>query len=471
MDEAADLLAAHLAALPAPQLDRIAQTVLHAAPTTRALAERALTQRLLDPQWIAATLDRLSDRATQALASLVRAGVPVVRRDASALASDPNEDPLEALEDHGLVTPVRTGRGMPTHVAITPGMMPALEAYFAQASTPQAGSGLRLAAARRRFDLALFIASVGQHPPRLTRQGRLHAGDLASLAATLEPLGLSTGTLERRLADLLELGAVAPDAGRLKLVPEHALDIEHLALRLALLELAAPSTPEPALAMVSRLLPAGTQLPLRELLEAIQAELLRERAAELDEQARSARRELAESLGTLVGLSSLLLLDDEGRPLTGAGDVLHEQIASRSTLHAALDPQLGALLRGERIDRGPYEAGHVQSSFEVIAGAGANPSLVARIALCASLNRADWAAVLRLERRSVTQAASLGLNSEELVSALAALSPHGVPANVEVVVRDWFAAAEHGQPPSPLSVPALEQLRDAALAALPAPAA
>ena len=116
-------------------------------------------------------------------------------------------------------------------------------------------------------------------------------------------------------------------------------------------------------------------------------------------------------------------------------------------------------------DARTFARGHVQSSFEVVADRACDPTLVARIALCSRLVRADRAAVLVLDRAIATQAGVFGVEVDGLLDDLAALGGQAVPGNVATILRGWFATPAHppadrGQPPD---VGALAQAARAAV--------
>src|SRR5690554_4135003 len=76
-----DELSEWLSLLPEPQLDRLAENVLGAQPSSRALTERALAQRLSDAAWAHDTLEMLGAQAKAAAQTLLDAAVPVRRTD------------------------------------------------------------------------------------------------------------------------------------------------------------------------------------------------------------------------------------------------------------------------------------------------------------------------------------------------------------------------------------------------------
>lgn len=463
----ADTLSEWLDALPAPAFAELAATVLGSVPTTHGLARRALEQHLCDEAWIDQTLAKLGPRARTALATLSLAGVPVLRADALSLSGGPDVDPIEQLEAHGLITAVRSGPGMPTHVAVTPGLAEIIRTRTIGLPTATvAGAGPLLGGARRRFQLALVVATLVQHPPRLTRDGRPHAADLATLAHALAPLGLSPARLLRELSDLTELGLLAVDASRLHVVLPEATDIDASYLRLSFEELAAPSLPEETLAVVARLVASGSTLSMGGLLDAARGALLRDRAEASELHRKGARRELIETLSSTLGLQAVVLLDASGQPIAGAGDELLARVADGEELSIALDPAVTALLRGEPPPTARVLPGHVQSSFEIVADPSCAPSLIACVGAAAELVRADRAAVLRLTGTSVRRALEAGLAFEVLDAALAALSGRPVPSNVEHTLRDWARGHAGVAPRPPVPPTALEPLVVAARSAL-----
>lgn len=453
-------LADWLSSLPQPRVQQLAAQVLGTVPGSRAAIERAVAQRLGDPAWVRTTLARLGAGAQAAWQVLVDAKGPVRRSDLLSLTSDRHEDVIDALEAHGLVTAVKTGPGMPTHVTLTPGLSASPAPDDAQALAPAGLPGLALASDRRRFQLALTVGLLFQHPPRLTRSGALHTTDLSRLSQRLQPLGVTPRRLAQEVSDLQDLGALAMHDERLTPVPSLALDIPALHLRLALEELSAPSLPDEAAAAIARLLEPGATLSLSHLLEVARARLLRQRADEDERPTTGARADLVHTLTALLSLESLVLLDDEGQPVTAEGD---ELLAQAQSIRLALDPQVAEVLRGDRPAPARRRFGHVQSSFEIVADAGVDPSLVATACAFSQLVRADLAATMRLERDSLRRALAAGLAPQQLAAALEALSGRPLPQNVAMTLTDWLRDAP--SPPTraaPPPVP-LEQLRDAAV--------
>jgi hypothetical protein len=461
-----EALAAHLASLPAPQFARVVSAVLGTGtPLSRDLAVDAVARQLLDREWLERTLARLGPAATAAFAAVVRAGTPVLRRDVTALSAHHDVDPVDVLEEHGLLTPVRTGRGMPTHVALTPGLQEIVVDSVAAAADERAPESA-YAGSGRRFELALMLAFVAQHPPRLIRAGRVHGSDISRLAEHLAPLGLRTATLERRLNEWSDAGAARDVGGRLCPMSQAFTDIEELYLRLALSQLAAPSIPEGALQIVSRLLPAGAVLTLRDAIDFAQSLLLRSRAEASDMERKGARSELLEVARCVLTLDAVLLQDDAGRAV--AMDEAHLLTTGSQSPRLVLEPSVAAILRGEALPKPVFRHGHVQSSFEVVADSTCDPSVVARVAVWSRLVRADRAAVLMLERPTVAQARALGFHLTDLLADLKMLSGMPVPGNVAFVLKDWFDAAPEATSHSLVDGQLLDfaYVRDAARTAL-----
>lgn len=428
-------LAEWLALLPEPQLHRLATNVLGAQPASRVLTERALAQRLSDAEWARGVLEKLGPQAKTAARALLDAAVPVRRADLASLTSDNDGDPLEALEDHGLVVAVKTGPGMPTHVALAPGVAALLRLEKPQAPDPDQLTGAALGSARRRFHLALTLGLLFQHPPRLTRNEAVHSTDLAALAARLAPLGVTQPRLARELSVLTDLGALVGQDGRLVPVPQLALNVTELHLRLALEELASSALPDEAAAAVAMLVQPHRSLSLAHLLNVAQTALLRERADDEDKPHRGARGELVRTLSSLLTLEALVLLDADGHPVSPDSDEVRQK---GQELLVMLDPSVAAMLRGEEPKTSVFRTGHVQSSFEIVADAGADPSLVATVAAFSRLARADFAAVMRLERASLRRALNAGLSPALLATALEALSGRPLPPNVAITLADWL---------------------------------
>jgi hypothetical protein len=464
-----EALVAHLLSLPSPQLARIAHTVLGAPRGTADHTAHAIAERLLDPEWVRRTLAALGADARAALATIARAGTPVLRRDIAALASSHGIDPVDALEERGIVRPVRLGRGMPTHVALAPELSNRVLALLPEDSDGTAAGGRALTGARRRFELALMLAAVGQHPPRLTRTGRLHASDLQRLESHLAPLGLHADAIEKRLTRWVDVGAAVLEGGVAATTSAAFDNVPHLALLLALTQLAAPATPEETTRIVGRLLATGGTLPLRTAIALAQTSLLQKRAEDSEGSQRGARAELVDIVRSLLSLDAIVLQDADGTPIPIDDSTSLQFKESQPTL--ALDPLVAAALRGEPAPPDRYSRGHVQSSFEIVADSACDPTLIAGIAVWSRLVRADRAAVLRLEKETIARARTLGFRLDQLLSSLAALGDGPVPANVSTMIRGWFASApdpadtmRHG---TRLRVELADALREARTAVLP----
>jgi hypothetical protein len=446
----------HLATLPGPRRRRLALAVAGAEED-----EGALARRLSEPATAAALVARAGELAPRLLLVLLDAQVPVLRADLAGLVRG-GGDALDALEECGLVAALKTGAGMAEHVAITPGLADVLAACVrpAAASAP-AALGAARSGQRRRYELALVVAALARVRPRLTRAGQLHQADVQALAALLAPVGRRAERLEAELSALLEDGALAQDAGHLVPVPGTADDPRALRLRRALAELLAPALSERVLPLVAQLL-AGRVLLVREVVAQVQAALLRERALSTEAlRPKAARAEVLESLGPLLSLASVALLDGAGRAAAPGDHLAVERALSGEAYALALDPDVAAYLQDAPPPAEAPGQGHVQASFEIVADDTCDAAVLARTGLFARLTAADRAAVLRLDERSVAQGAALGLGADAMLAALRALGRHDVPANVERSVRDWAARAPVRAAPDPLLPPApLAGLRD-----------
>ncbi len=466
----AEELLAHLTSLPPPQLTRIAKAVLGGSGPTSSLTVNAIAARLGDAEWLKTTFAQLGADARAALATIARAGVPVLRRDVSALASTHGVDPVDTLEEQGIVCAIRVGRGMPTHVALAPGLSGLVLALLPETADGAPGRGPAFAGARRRFELALTLAAVGQHPLRLTRTGRLHASDLKRLENHLSPLGLHAEAIEQRLTRWTDVGAACVEGGQLRLTNVALQDVPRLALILSMAQLAAPATPEETSRIVGRLLATGGTLPLRTAIELAQTSLLRKRADEesTERNQRGARSELVDVVRSLLSLDAIVLQDADGTPIP-IDDTTSLHFLDRQPV-VALEPFTAAALRNEPPPEITYARGHVQSSFEIVADSASDPTLIAGVAIWSRLVRADRAAVLRLEKETVARGKALGLELERLLSSLAALGDAPVPGNVALLIRDWFAAAPADaiRPPPGALMNLAEATQEARAAVMPA---
>lgn len=457
----ADGLATWLETLPAAARDRIARTLMGSGSEND-----SLDVKLADDAFLGAVIEGLSDRELRALEGLAAAGVPVLRADVTALAKA-GDDPVEALADRALVVPVRTGRGMPTHVALTPPLADRIRRHLdAARTTGLAPVSADHAARRRRFEFALLFGSIAQHPPRMTRAGQLHTGDLGKLSEQLAGTSFaSTKRIERTLAKLLEQGAVTPSQGRLELVPPAATDVGGLFLRLALAEFGAPSLPDLTRALLSRAL-THERVPVIEAVRELEAGLLRERSTMEDQARRGARKELSEALLAALDATGVLVLSRSGTPLAAESTETLARLAQGEELSIAIDPAVRATLQNAPVPATPHRAGFVQGSFEVVADVACDPSLVVRIGLCAELVRADHAATFRITKTSIARAAALGTSQESILADLRIFSSKDISANVARMVVEWHPGKVEPAPVPIFPAPALDGLLDDARRAL-----
>lgn len=471
----AEALRSWLSGLAPAALVRIGRNVLADVPPQRDRLELALAERLGDDQWLEGAVEGLPERELRALKGLVSARVPVLRNDLHGLASA-GEDPIDHLEDRGLVTAVRTGRGMPTHVSVTPGLDERLRRLLEGATAMiEAPATPEHAARKRRFDLALLVSELAQHPPRLTRNGQLHTADVTRISERLAGTFASAPSrLEKLVAQFLDHGAITPLHGRIEIVPAIACDVDRLHLRLALAELAAPSFHDAAKLIVQNALKTGP-VSLTAVIREAQADLLRSRSELVDAARMGVKRELADTLHAVLDSISLLVLARDGTPLTGAtADEARQKLARGEDLLLALDPVVGAALLGVDPLIPRPGRGFVQGSFEVVADASCPPDAVAQVGLVSELVRADHAAVFQITRDSVLRAAQLGIPHTDCLAAFERLSGQPTPANVARLLGDWHAAAGPASTPAaPLLPPTpfetlLREAREAVGVAAPA---
>lgn len=462
----AESTAAWLRTLPDATLERVGTTVLEAGPRDRAQLEAAIASHLEQPAFAATVLAKLGDVAARAIDALLQAGVPILRRDLHALVQAPGRDVLGELENHALVVAVRAeAKGMPTLVALAPGMEDAIRRARALEIPAAPAPPLAWAASRRRIELACLVASIAQRAPRLTREGRLHASDLGQVVRDLGAFGASPPRVERRLGQLIEVGAIAPHGGRLAPVLPSAERIDPLFTNLALLELAQPSVPDEALRLVARVLRAAP-LGLQAALDGLRTALLRLRSTSTAAASQGARQEFTSIVQSILDLSAVLVIDGEGAPLALRPDVTSLAGASNGFV-LALDPAIAAALSGRSPAESVHARGHVQASFDVVADGNCDPSLVARLGCFAELIRADRAIEFRLTRESVGRGYAIGGSGPGLLAALAALSGRSVPQNVERALEAWATL-----PASPAQAvfpePAVDELLAAARSRLEA---
>jgi hypothetical protein len=88
--------------------------------------------------------------------------------------------------------------------------------------------------------------------------------------------------------------------------------------------------------------------------------------------------------------------------------------------------------------------GHVTPSFEVMLGPAASLEVVAVVGLVAELVRLDHVLTFKLSAASVAAGIAAGVAHDDMWRALQSVGPHGMPPNVEVLVRDWASQARFG---------------------------
>jgi hypothetical protein len=88
--------------------------------------------------------------------------------------------------------------------------------------------------------------------------------------------------------------------------------------------------------------------------------------------------------------------------------------------------------------------GHVTPSFEVMLGPAASLEVVAVVGLVAELVRLDHVLTFKLSATSVAAGMAAGVARDDMWRALQSVGPHGMPPNVEVLVRDWASQARFG---------------------------
>lgn len=408
-----------LSSLPEGAIDRIARKVLGTGVSGRHLAERAIAQHLCDPVWVGRTVDALGVAERRALELLVRLGHPVSREDVASLFATRQHDPFDELEQLGLVLPVRTGKGMPSHVTSAPGL-----AFSSEVDSRRRGDveqAARLAGERQRFERAVLLGTAAAAGLRVTSKGRVHATDLQRLKARFVPW--TEAALSRELDWMREVGVLSIDGGRLVLGPR-AEEIESLLLIAPLAELADEALDEQVLRVVSGLLRSGGTLPLGELIDRLRAGLLGE---DVEDEGRRIRRELAQVVGDLLGLRAVLLLDEAGALLTPE-DALR-RTASGEPCVVAIDPAILRILDEEAPPERGAERGWVLPNLEVVAGPGCDLAAVSVVAAFAGLQRLEQVGTWRLDRRSMQRGLEAGGSAEALAGALQSLG-EAVPDTV-----------------------------------------
>ncbi|MCA9605058.1 MAG: helicase-associated domain-containing protein [Myxococcales bacterium] len=94
-----------------------------------------------------------------------------------------------------------------------------------------------------------------------------------------------------------------------------------------------------------------------------------------------------------------------------------------------------------RVVRGGGGDGHVTPSFEVMLGPGADPSLVATVALATEPGRMDVVLTRKITPASVGAACAAGLAGDPILAALDRVGRHPVPDNVRFLVEEWASSA------------------------------
>jgi len=82
----------------------------------------------------------------------------------------------------------------------------------------------------------------------------------------------------------------------------------------------------------------------------------------------------------------------------------------------------------------------VAPNFEVVAPFSIHPRLLLEVGALADLVHADQALMFRISRNSIYRALKAGMDGEAILGVLRQGSPHPLPQNVEVTIREWVAA-------------------------------
>ena len=259
---------------------------------------------------------------------------------------------------------------------------------------------------RTLLALALFPGLVAQRRPRVTRSGELHAADATKLERALgEARGLFA-TWDRLGAFEEVDGALAPIASRVRRLLEDpgGLVAEFLKQRLgdlgwSLATLAAQTESGDRLELGSSLLAIGLRANF---------------SFGFDTPSLAARVERDD-----LRFSPLLYVDP-------SEDVL------------ALPTDVRAAIRGEPLAIGPSAAGFVQPNYEVVLPPGVPLAAAFIIGCAAELVHVEAVARLKLTRESVLAARSVGLDVDDVVQALEAISgARGLPAAVKHAIEEW----------------------------------
>ncbi|MFM2152609.1 MAG: Helicase conserved C-terminal domain [Pseudomonadota bacterium] len=441
----ADTLYGWLASLPDVAIARLAGHILGESEAISGTRAR-IAARLRDTAWLAGTMAGLDPAARRALSLIVGAALPVRLRDVAELVRVPESDPLARLEELGLVAAENDGL-----VAPSPGLAPLMRPHVS-APLPHATQAaidphaLQAGHRRRLLERAGLLAALASHPPRSTRDGRLHASDAARLVGKLTAFGWSPDTLERRVSAFVELGAVGlgPDGRWWPAAPATGA-IETLFVAEALAELSAPATPDAVLALVTRLRRHGPTT-IEQAREAFERQLLQQRATAVEPDRRSARSEVKGQLARLLTLSAVVVSETEDGATVG------------------LDPAVAAMLDGVPAAAVSPARGHVTPSLEVVADGAADASLLAAIGLFTELDSIDRAVTMRLTPASVARGRSLGMKVDEMRAALSGLTGRELPPTVGRLIESAGASPIAVLPLHP--APDVAALREAGLWAL-----
>jgi hypothetical protein len=267
---------------------------------------------------------------------------------------------------------------------------------------PRPGVGL----GRTLLMLALFPGLVAQRRPRVTRSRELHGADATKLERALGDARGLFATWER-LGAFEEIdGALAPVAPRIKrLLDDPASLVRELVGRRlgevgwALAKLAARAEPGDVLSLGSSLLAIGLSagfpfgLEVQSLASRIERDDLR--------------------------FAPFLFVD----PATDA---------------LSIPPDVRAAIRGEPLAVGPAASGFVQPNYEVVMPPGVPLGAVFVVACASELVHFEAVARMKITRESVLAARGAGIEADEIVAALEAISaPRPLPPAVKHAVEEW----------------------------------
>lgn len=272
---------------------------------------------------------------------------------------------------------------------------------------------------RTLLSLALFPALVAQRRPRVTRSGDLHGADATKLERALgEARGLFA-TWERLGAFEEMDGALTPIAERVRrlLGDESAGGSATAGPGGLVRELLEQRLGEVGFAL-AKLAAAADPGDVLELGSALLAIALEQRFAfGFDIPSLAARVERDE-----FHFSPLLFVD-----------------TARDTL--AAPPDVRSAIRGEPLVTGPSASGFVQPNYEVVLPPGVPLGAAFVVACAAELVHFEAVARLKITRDSVLSARSVGLDPDEIVTALEEISaPRPLPPAVRHAIEEWGAS-------------------------------